>query len=153
VTNIIVVGVDDSSGARAALRWATRQAAATESRLRVVHAFDLNFSWLDYDNPDLPKWEQRAHEQAKAILAGVVDDVLTPGQRDSAELRTVVGPPADVLYEQALDAALLVVGSRGRGGFTSLLLGSVSQRLAQHTPCPIVIIPPPADEREGTDAH
>jgi nucleotide-binding universal stress UspA family protein len=79
--------------------------------------------------------------------------VLTPSQRSSAELRTVVGPAADALHQQALDASLLVVGSRGRGGFASLLLGSVSQRLAQHTPCPIVIIPPPADDSTHPNAN
>jgi nucleotide-binding universal stress UspA family protein len=121
--------------------------------LRVVHAYDLNIAWIDINSPELPQWEKQAHEKADEILARIVDDVLPLEQRDSVELRTVVGPPAEVLHGQSLDAALLVVGSRGRGGFTSLLLGSVSQQLAQHAPCPIVIIPPPAGDRTAPNAN
>jgi nucleotide-binding universal stress UspA family protein len=152
MTDIIVVGVDDSRGARAALAWAAHQADLTKSSLRIVHAFDLNIAWIDYADPELPKWEHRAHEQARATLERIVDGVLNPSQRSSAELRTVIGPAADALHQQALDASLLVVGSRGVGGFASLLLGSVGQRLAQYAPCPIVIIPPPVDERADPNA-
>jgi nucleotide-binding universal stress UspA family protein len=145
VPDTIVVGVDDSRGARVALAWAARHATATGSRLRVVHAFDLNIAWIDMGNPDLPAWEARAHEQAERTLTRIVDDVLPSSGRQTLELRTVAGPAADVLYDAASDADLLVVGSRGRGGFASLLLGSVSHRLAQHAPCPIVIVPTPTD--------
>ena len=59
------------------------------------------------------------------------------------ERAAVAGPPAQTLIESAPGAELLVVGSRGRGGFLGLLLGSVSQQCAQHPPCPVVILPPP----------
>jgi nucleotide-binding universal stress UspA family protein len=66
------------------------------------------------------------------------------------EADAVEGPPADTLIAAGRDAELLVVGSRGRGGFAGLLLGSVSQQCAQHAPCPVVILPPP-DRVEADD--
>lgn len=142
MTDTIVVGIDDSNGARAALAWAARQAARTESRLRVVHAYELNLAWIDAYNVNLSLWEKNAQEKADETLAHIVSDVLDASQLDAVELRAIEGSPADVLHDAARDAAMLVVGSRGRGGFAGLLLGSVSQRLAQRAPCPVVIVPP-----------
>lgn len=61
----------------------------------------------------------------------------------SVEGRVVPGPPADALIQQARDANLLVVGTRGLGGFRELILGSVSDQVARHSPCPVVIMPSP----------
>jgi nucleotide-binding universal stress UspA family protein len=137
----IVVGVDDSSGARAALAWAAGQAAATERRLRVVTAYEVNVAWIDGYNPDVERWQSRARETADATVRRVAEEVLGREALDGVEVRAVEGDPAQVLHDEADDADLLVVGSRGRGGFSGLLLGSVSQRLAQHAPCPVVIVP------------
>jgi nucleotide-binding universal stress UspA family protein len=81
----------------------------------------------------------------------VVDEALRRVGGDSLEgleiERSVVeGPPAQGLITSARDAELLVVGSRGRGGFLGLLLGSVSQQCAHHPPCPVVILPPEATQ-------
>ncbi len=140
MTDTIVVGVDDSSGARAALAWAVRQVAATEGRLRVVYVFEAGGGWINLDHHEVAQWEQRAQEQADDTLSRIVHDVMPPSRRDEIELRAIAGSAADILRDQARGAALLVVGSRGQGGFASL--GSVSQRLARDAPCPLVIIPP-----------
>lgn len=77
------------------------------------------------------------------MLEKAVDDALgvTPGVE--VEQSVLEGTPAQVLVEAAQGADLLVVGTRGHGGFTGLLLGSVSQQAAHHAPCPVVIVPHP----------
>jgi nucleotide-binding universal stress UspA family protein len=81
----------------------------------------------------------------------VVSDVLEPGTREEVEIEVVEGTPADVLHDESRDAGIVAVGSRGRGGFAGLLLGSVSQRVAQHAECPVVIVPtPPEPAQEST---
>jgi nucleotide-binding universal stress UspA family protein len=140
-----VVGVDDSRGARAALAWAAQHAAATGGRLRVIHAYEFPIAWIDDRAPELLKWTQRARREAEEAAERVVSDVLEPGQREGVEVEVVEGSPADVLHDQSREAAVVVVGSRGRGGFAGLLLGSVSQRVAQHAVCPVVIVPNPPE--------
>jgi nucleotide-binding universal stress UspA family protein len=140
-----VVGVDDSQGARAALAWAARHAAATGGRLRVVHCYEFPVAWIDAYAPELPQWRQRAQRDAEEKTERVVSDVLEPGQREAVEVEVVEGSPVDVLHDESRDAGVVVVGSRGRGGFAGLLLGSVSQRVAQHAECPVVIVPTPPE--------
>ncbi len=153
MTNAVVVGIDDSDGARAALAWAARYAEGTGRRLRVVHVYEFNVAWIDAYHEMLPQWETHAREVAEETLSRVVDDVvdhvLDGSRPDSLELAAVEGSPGQVLHDEAGHAALLVVGRRGRGGFAGLLLGSVSQRLAQRAPCPVVIVP---TQPEGPDA-
>ncbi len=145
----IVVGVDDSTGARAALAWAAREASATAGQLRVIHAYELNIAWIDGYNPDIERWERHAQDSAQATLERVAAAVLNPSQREHVRLEAVEGRADEVLRSAGSDASLVVVGSRGRGGFAGLLLGSVSQRLAQRAPCPVVIVPPPDDLGEA----
>lgn len=140
-----VVGVDDSRGARMAVEWAAHQAAATGGRLRVVHAYEFPVAWIDAYAPELPAWRDRARRDAEELTEQVVSDVLDPGEREGVEIAVVEGNPVDVLHDESRDAAVVVVGSRGRGGFTGLLLGSVSQRVAQHAACPVVIVPTPPE--------
>jgi nucleotide-binding universal stress UspA family protein len=146
-----VVGIDDSLGARAALAWAAQHAAATGGRLRIVHAYDFPVAWIDAYAPELPEWKQRAQRDAEEMTERVVSDVLEPERRERIEVQVVEGNPVDVLHDESGQAAVVVVGSRGRGGFTGLLLGSVSQRVAQHADCPVVIVPtPPEPSPEST---
>ncbi len=149
MTGSIVVGVDDSDGARAALTWAARQATATDCRLRVIYAYDAHLAWIDVGNPDLPTWEEHARRVSQDLLTHIAGDTLGSETDGDVDLCAIEGHPVGVLREQARDADLLVVGTRGRGGFSGLLLGSVSQALAQHAPCPIVIVPRPADASSG----
>ena len=143
-----VVGVDDSRGARVALQWAAQHAAATGGRLRVVHAYEFPVAWIDAYTPELPEWRQRARQGAEELTEQVVSDVLDPDAREGVEVAAVEGNPADVLHDESRGAGVVVVGSRGRGGFTGLLLGSVSQRVAQHAACPVVIVPTPPEGPE-----
>jgi nucleotide-binding universal stress UspA family protein len=153
MTDSVVVGIDDSDGARAALTWAARYAATTASRLRVVHVYAFDIAWIDAYHEMIPQWEAHAREVAEETAARVVDEVLDDGSRPgSIEVAAIEGSAGRVLHDEARGAALLVVGRRGRGGFAGLLLGSVSQRLAQHSPCPIVIVPTQPEGPEATRA-
>jgi nucleotide-binding universal stress UspA family protein len=135
-TSYIVVGVDGSASSRDALRWAARQARLTGADLHAVCAWDLptgygfapNDSYLDL-----------AAEAGKGLNATVVE-VLGAVQDVPLVARVERGHAAGILVEASRGADLLVVGSRGRGEFAGMLLGSVSQHCAQHAACPVLIV-------------
>lgn len=135
----VVVGVDDSAAARAALHFATAEAVLTSRSLRAIHAWHVG------------PWELHAAEIGGFDLSGVsewvdaqVTDWLSEVQRQHPLLaidRLVVhGTPGHVLVEQSSDASLVVVGSRGRGGFSALLLGSTSKEVLRRSECPVVVV-------------
>jgi nucleotide-binding universal stress UspA family protein len=136
----VVVGVDGSPGARDALDFALQEARLRDAEVRVVAAWDVPGAVYagayGLGDPELAsELERAARDNAeRAVEAADVDDI---------EIHMVVreGSPAHVLVEEAVDADLLVVGSRGLGGFRGLLLGSVSQQCAHHAPCPLVVVP------------
>ncbi len=140
-TSRIVVGVDGSAASRAAFRWAVRQAELTGATVQAMTAWQYpvasgGYAWAPVsvlDSTDL-------QEAAEKTLADEVSEVV--GSRTDITVRpeAVEGNPAQVLLEAAADADLLVVGSRGHGGFASALLGSVSQHCVHHANCPVVII-------------
>ena len=134
----IVVGVDGSESAREALRWAVDEARRRNASVEAVYAWHQPFA-IGYAEMGELAIEEFAKE-AQQILDTAVDAVDTTGIAP-VERKLVPGSPASALVTAAKGADLLVVGSRGRGGFTGLLLGSVSQQVAHHTPCPLVIIP------------
>jgi nucleotide-binding universal stress UspA family protein len=135
----VVVGVDGSPGSVAALRFALEEAKLREADVRAVAAW--NFPLLAYESGwtgaalDPQTFEAAARTALESTLAevGAAEVEVTPVVRQ--------GQAADVLIAEAHDADLLVVGSRGFGGFRGLLLGSVSQQSAQHAACPVVIVP------------
>jgi len=134
----IVVGIDGSATAQSALRWALAEARARRARLDVVHAWPVPvvggpFTIMAFD-PVVS--ERTAH--------GIVDDAVAAEDAAGVDLHRVVicGSAAPALLSTADGASLVVVGSRGRGGFQRLLLGSVSQQVAQHVRCPVVVVPP-----------
>ena len=90
-----------------------------------------------------------AEHHAEEVLAQPLSRASRPTQPSQIEALSVEGHPATVLVEQARDAELLVVGSRGRGAASGLLLGSVSQSLAHHAPCPLVIVPERSTSEQG----
>jgi nucleotide-binding universal stress UspA family protein len=140
----IVVGIDGSPGARAALDHALQEARLRGAELRVVGAWQVPAvayaGGYGAGDPELfTELEQGAWHNVERAL----NDADTTG----VETRTVVreGGAANVLLEEAQDADLLVVGSRGLGGFRGLLLGSVGQQCAHHASCPLVIVPHPRE--------
>ncbi|MGH3029370.1 MAG: universal stress protein [Gaiellaceae bacterium] len=160
---MIVVGVDASAGSNAALRWALDEARLRGARLRVVHVYQPPRMPLTEagvgaaGGMGVPVFAENADEferAAKAEATNLIEEGLRRTGGDSLrgleiERAAVEGPPAQTLIESARGAELLVLGSRGRGGFLGLLLGSISQQCAQHPPCPVVILPPPDEAESG----
>lgn len=138
----IGVGIDGSEQAARALDFAFDQASRRGAALRVIHAWDVSVIGFDVDSGSYPE-------------GGILDDVRDAETRLSAEVlaghtarypdvavevRVERGQPAKVLVEQSDECDLLVLGSRGRGGFASLVLGSVSHRVLHRAHCDLVIV-------------
>jgi nucleotide-binding universal stress UspA family protein len=133
----IVVGVDGSPSAKAAVRWALVQARRSGGRVCAVTAWEIPayVGWM----PMLPHEDLGA--AAGKVLAESVAEVLAAEEPGVELAETVLpGHPAQVLVDESAHAALLVVGSRGRGTFAGTLLGSVSQHCVQHAHCPVVVV-------------
>lgn len=136
MTGRIVVGVDGSEPSKRALRWAATLARATGSELDAVISWDVPIALaMAYLPADANLGKDTATYLDKTVDE-VFDSKRPPG------LRTIVhqGRPAQVLLDAANDAQLLVVGSRGHGGFAGLLLGSVSAVVAEHARCPVLVV-------------
>jgi nucleotide-binding universal stress UspA family protein len=138
----VVVGVDGSECARVALEAAAQEAALRKARLRIVSAWDI--APAVYSGGFAPGFDQETIDAFRESAETVVRDALAEAKRLQpaleAEGRTREGQAAEVLLDEARDAALIVVGNRGRGGFASLLLGSVSQQVVHHAPCPVLVV-------------
>jgi nucleotide-binding universal stress UspA family protein len=149
---VIVVGVDHSAGAKAALRFALEEARLRQATLRVVHAWQFGYlgatsleGWLPAVGGELEDFRT----SAEAALDEALKEVAADTDGLTIERRLDQGTAAAVLVEESHAAELLVVGSRGHGGFAQLLLGSVSQQCAQHASCPVVIVRGPAASGQG----
>ena len=138
MTYTIVVGVDGSPHGNAALRWAVEHARALDGAVTAVFAWQVPFLGMPgaFDRDELEKL-------AKDFLTETVSSIEPS---PSVPLWTVVaeGDPTEALITASEDADLLVLGSRGRGPFKGLLLGSVSQGCAASTKCPVVIVKTPS---------
>jgi nucleotide-binding universal stress UspA family protein len=143
VSRRIVVGVDGSAGARSALEWALAEARLRGAAVDVVYAWHPPAQMLPgpYVVPGAPSEDDvdRARAEAEHLLDHELQSVNAEGV--SVERIAATGPAAQSLLDVARGADLLVVGTRGRGGFTGLLLGSVSQQVSHHASCPVVIVP------------
>lgn len=142
-TRRIVVGVDGSGPSKAALRWAARQAALVGGVVEAVTAWEY---------PSFYGWGPAGFDfgdNAGAVLTQAIDEALGPDRRGEVRQVVVCGNPAAALLDASRGAELLVVGSRGHGGFTEALLGSVGQHVVQHAECPVVVIRGPADATRG----
>jgi nucleotide-binding universal stress UspA family protein len=137
----IVVGVDGSPGSRLALERAIEEARAHGGRIEAVHAWHV---------PPLAVYPYGAlafdpgafEEGASATLDEVVDSTDTSGLAEPVERIVVCGTAARALLGAAKGADLLVVGSRGLGGFTGLVLGSVGEQCVRHAGCPVLVVRP-----------
>lgn len=140
----IVVGVDGSEGSHQALRWAAEEARLRGAALEVVHTYPPPQLVGVVDGPvPLPNYYAASAEVARELVQGMTASI------EGVEVHghALESPdPAQTLVERSADADMLVVSSRGRGGFRSLLLGSVSQKCAQHATCPVVIVRAGSDE-------
>lgn len=136
----IVVGVDGSDQSKAALRWALRQAELTGAAIEAVIAWHYPVAAAGYAWAPVPAMDTDFAEVAAKSIAEAVAEEVDPGSRVQVRTSVVEANAADALLNAAKGAELLVVGSRGHGGFTGALLGSVSQHCAHLAPCPIVIV-------------
>jgi nucleotide-binding universal stress UspA family protein len=145
-TRRIVAGVDGSPSATAGLRWAVRQAALTGAVVDALIAWEYPPGYGGYGFAPVPPDPTDYRGLAAKTLADAVTSSTDPDNKVEIRQLVVEGHPASALLSAAASADLLVVGSRGRGGFAGLLLGSVSQHCAQHARCPVLIIRDPEPE-------
>lgn len=149
----VVVGVDGSAGAKDALLWALAEARLRHWPLRAVHAW--MFGYIGGSVEGYPYWGGSLgsytslgvdlgdlHHAAEDLLERALADVKNEAGGVEIDRQVVQGAAAEVLVSQAAPGDLLVVGSRGHGGFAGLMLGSVSQQCVHHAPCPVVVIHP-----------
>lgn len=138
----VVVGIDGSSSALRAARWAAAEASRRSARLRLVYCdvqsivmvpdmpgVGLTESFLESVRRQGEGWLQQAREAAEAAQPGIQVDVDFHSH-----------PPANVFIEESRTAALVVLGSRGLGGFTGLLVGSVAVAVSTHASCPVAVV-------------
>ena len=137
----IVVGIDGSEPSRHALRWALDEARLRGADLRVVYAWPAPFNIAGPYEQMGPQYDESAKPADQMVAEELVEHELeaedVTGIR--TEKRIAQGSPVQALLDAASDADLLVVGTRGRGGFKGLLLGSVSQQCVAHATCPVVV--------------
>jgi nucleotide-binding universal stress UspA family protein len=132
----VVVGVDGSKESMQALRWAAGTAASTGARIEAVAAWELpaTLGWTAAPQ----EWDPA--RDARTVLTNTVDEVFGTDRPTDLQLTVRQGGAARVLLEESEGALMLVVGSRGHGGFTGMLLGSVSANVAEHATCPVLVM-------------
>ncbi len=140
----IVVGVDGSASSIDALRRAARIATALDLPVDAVATWEIPPLAAAYPTYLPDDWSPE--QDARTLLAGAVAKAFPDGAPAGLHQIVANGPAAPVLIEQSKGAFLLVLGSRGRGGFAGLLLGSVSQACAEHAHCPVLVMHGEAEE-------
>jgi nucleotide-binding universal stress UspA family protein len=145
----IVVGVDDSEQAAAALRWALAEGVLRQATVEVVHSWSPPMSAMPFG----ATLHLRANEgEIDAVARQAVDEIVDAALAEMDDqppevLRTILpGAPALTLVEVAETADLLVVGSHGRTGLSRLVVGSVAMACVQHAPCPVVVVRTPSED-------
>jgi nucleotide-binding universal stress UspA family protein len=138
----IVVGIDGSAHSARALEWAMNEAVLRHAPLTVLTVHRIMVSCWDspFGCPEPHDQLERAREMAQEAtdkaLAHFGDEHPV-----SVTIRVLIGVPAEELLTAVEDADMIVVGSRGTGGFARLLMGSVCTQITHHAPCPVVVIP------------
>lgn len=141
----IVVGVDGSEHADKALDFAAEEAALRGARLLIVAAWQMPHV-MDAVAVLAAEWVEGLRREAEALVGEAVERVMQSWRLECCEGRAVEGHPVRVILEQAKAADMIVLGTRGRGGFAGLLLGSVTAQVIHHARCPVVVV------RSGPDA-
>jgi len=140
-TERVVVGVDGSEQSKLALRWGARICAMSGSQLEAIIAWQYPISYgmaaasVQYD----------PESEMDKLLTETVDEVFGDDRPNDLVLSVREGHPAKVLNDASVGATMLVVGTRGHGGFAGLLLGSVSANVAEHAACPVLVVRKPAN--------
>nr|WP_276508561.1 universal stress protein [Modestobacter muralis] len=139
----VVVGVDGSARSAAALTAAMTEAGPAGS-VTAVRAHDVTDPWGDASGPQAAAALQQVHEGALRVMGDQLGELLVTSAGDHPDVRrlSLTGPAGAVLVEQAADADLLVVASRGRGEFRGLVFGSVALHCVVHAPCPVLVVRP-----------
>jgi nucleotide-binding universal stress UspA family protein len=145
----IVVGVDRSDASASALRWAADEARRAPADLVVVHAYLDPVARVQQPKPESTDADPTLQEAARQRLAPFVDDAGADLEGVQVTYRLHAGRAAAGLLIEARAARLLVVGSRGAGGFEGLLLGSTAEHCARHAVCPVVVVPARTRPRTG----
>ena len=133
----IVVGVDGSENGRRALEWALEEAKLRQMSCLLVHGVEFGMA---SSSPYIGSAYGDLEAAGQAVLDQEVAFATSSGITISSRLD--LGSPAHALIEASKGAGMLVVGTRGHGGFVGLLLGSVSAACVHHVHCPVMIIPP-----------
>jgi nucleotide-binding universal stress UspA family protein len=140
----VVVGIDGSPTSRRALDWAIDEATARGADLDVVHCWHMTYVG---GYPYVANVDPRpGREAADELVEDMLDAATTDGLQHPPIRTVVMGGPRDALLDASKSAELLVVGTRGVGGFRGMIVGSVSQAVAQHAECATVVIPPVREE-------
>ncbi len=137
VPHRIVVGIDSSPSSLAATEWAARQAELTGAKLDVVMAWELPTSY-GWSLPIPSDWDPA--EDAKGLLEKSLEPLHTSHPDIVIQATVIEGHPSLILEKASAGADLLAVGSRGRGGVTGMLLGSVSEHCVIHARCPVLVL-------------
>ena len=144
----IVVGVDGSQHSADAVRWAVDE--ATLQGAKVVAVFAWHLPHVSTVHEALHVLDVDFEQEAREFLETAVQEAVPDAEVEIEQVVTE-DPAAAALIAAAEGAELLVVGSRGHGGFTGLLLGSVSQQVAQHAPCPVVVVRKPVSAHRNDE--
>ena len=135
--NRITVGVDGSKNAHAALEWAVAEATLREADLQIVNSWQLPAVSVGMA---FGEYFEACQARSRALVAeasGWARERLHTTVSEVSEQ----GSPVELLAREAQNSTMVVVGSRGHGGFVGLILGSVSSQLAHHAACPVVVVP------------
>ena len=139
-SNIVLVGVDGSPESGAALKYAVAEANRRGARLRVVSTYFPEYSVHGRTQP-VTASEGAIEVDLEKETRRMVEDALA-GDSLPVEIVVAAGPAAGVLIDQSAEVDVLVLGHRGRGGFASMLLGSVGLQCVQHAHCPVIVVRP-----------
>ncbi len=139
----ILVGIDGSNHSTRALEWAAHEASVRAVPLTVLTVQQLTAGYTGYALAYMsdPEMTEQARKEAQQQVDKVLDQLTEASRPPSVTVRAVVGLPADELLSAGAAADMIVVGSRGAGGFRRLLLGSVASQVAHHAHVPVVVVP------------
>jgi nucleotide-binding universal stress UspA family protein len=142
----IIIGVDESDGAAAALRWGVAHGKRRHEPVTALLAW--TFRDQHHLDPHAPFETRYGHEEARRDLDAILVRALA-GRAEDVERRAVCGAATAALLEASADASLVVVGARGMGGFKGLLVGSVSREVLNRSQAPVAVVPELAVDTDG----